>query len=81
MEYSLKIQDLVNRPIIRNDLAEEFMNKMTDAELKVMESEISDILKSDGVEEKFPDWNSAYLSKIVDRGIFYRLIQMGSYHG
>ena len=81
MEYSLKIQDLVNRPIIRNDRPEEFMNKMTDDELEMMESEISDILKSNCVDKKFPDWNSAYLSKIVDRGILYRRIQMGSYHG
>ena len=81
MSYSIKIQDLVGRPIIREDQVEEFMNKMTDEELKIMESEISDILKSENVEQKFPDWNSSYLAKIVDRGILYRLIQMGSHHG
>jgi len=66
------LKNFVKRPIIRNDTAEEFLNKMTDDEIKEIEEE----LIKKGVPKKFPEWNSAYLAKIIDIGILYTIIKM-----
>lgn len=44
MEYSITLKELIERPIIRNDYDEEWMNKMTDDEIKQYEKEVEQIL-------------------------------------
>lgn len=78
MEYTIKITELVNRPIIRNDHIEEFLNKMTDEEIREWEEEVDNILVEEGVDRKFPDWNSAFLGKTIDRMILYNLFVLSS---
>ena len=34
MEYTIEIEELIKRPIIRSDKPEEFLNKMTDNEIR-----------------------------------------------
>jgi hypothetical protein len=76
MEYSITIQELIKRPIIRNDKAEEFLNKMTDEEIHQWEKEVEQILFGEGVVQKFPDWNVEFLAKTIDRGILYELFKL-----
>lgn len=73
MEYTLTIQELIQRPIIRNDNAYEFLNKMTNEEIEQWDKEAEQMLKDEKVPEMFPDWNAAYLAKIIDRQILYDL--------
>jgi 16S rRNA C967 or C1407 C5-methylase (RsmB/RsmF family) len=73
MEYTLTIQELIQRPIIRNDNAYEFLNKMTNEEIKQWDKEAEQMLKDEKIPEMFPDWNAAYLTKIIDRQILYDL--------
>lgn len=76
MEYSITIEELIKRPIIRNDNSEEFLNKMTDEEIKQWEKEVELNLLEEGVVQKFPDWNAAFLAKTIDRGILYNLFKL-----
>lgn len=73
--YSIDIKELINRPIIRNDYAEEFMNKMTDEEILIYEQEVNQILVKQGVRKTFPDWSVGLLTKRIDREIMYRLLK------
>jgi hypothetical protein len=75
MEYTISIQELIKRPIIRNDKPEEFLNKMTDQEINQYEKEIEQILSEEKVNKIFPDWNAAFLAKTIDRGILYKLFK------
>jgi hypothetical protein len=77
--YSIKIAELLERPIIRNDFEEEWMNKMTDDELSQFDKESYQICLDEGVEEKYPDINAACLSKHIDRGILYKVMQMENF--
>ena len=76
MEYSITIQELIKRPIIRNDFDEEWMNKMTDDELSQFNKESYDICIKEGTLEKYPDINAACLAKHIDRGILYNLFKL-----
>lgn len=73
MRYSITLQELIDRPIIRNDQPHEYMNKLTDIELDERKMEIDQILRNEGVSEEFPDWNASYLSVVIDTDIIYRL--------
>jgi hypothetical protein len=73
--YSITIQELLERPIIRNNYNEEWMNKMTDDELNEFEKESYQICIENGTPEKFPDINAACLSKHMDRNILYELLK------
>lgn len=75
MEYTIGIEELVKRPIIRNDRPEEFLNKMTDDEIRQWEIEVEQNLLEEGVVQKFPDWNAAFLAKSIDRSILYNLFK------
>jgi hypothetical protein len=77
MKYTIGIKELIKRPIIRNDHSEEYMNKMTDEEILQWEAEIDQSLLAEGVDKKFPDWNAAFLAKIIDRSILYNLMKLG----
>ena len=48
---------------------------MTDDEIRQWEAEVEQNLLEDGVIQKFPDWNAAFLSKSIDRGILYNLFK------
>jgi hypothetical protein len=76
MEYSITIQELIKRPIIRSDFDEEWMNKMTDDELSQFDKESYKMCIEEGVVEKYPDINAACLSKHIDMGILYDLFKL-----
>jgi len=71
MKYSISIEELIKRPIIRNDAWLEYLNKMNDDEIVQFEKEIEEALIEKGIEKNFPDWNAAYLSELVDRDVLY----------
>ena len=71
MEYTVKIGELIARPLIRNDQTYDFLNKMTDEEIDQWDKEVAEMLKEEKVPEIFPDWNAAYLAKLIDRQILY----------
>ena len=75
MKYTIGIKELVKRPIIRNDRPEEFLNKMTDEEIKQYEIEIEQNLLEEGIKPKFPDLNVSFLAKTIDRSILYNLFK------
>jgi hypothetical protein len=75
--YSITIQELLERPIIRNDYNEEWMNKMTDEELTEFNKETRQLCIENGTLDKFPDINAACLSKFVDRNTLYELLKEG----
>ena len=76
--YTITIQELLERPIIRNDYNEEWMNKMTDNELNQFDKETYQMCIENGTPEKFPDINAAHLSKHIDRNILYKLLKQGN---
>ena len=73
--YSITVQELLQRPIIRNDRPEEWMNKMTDEELHQYDSETRQICIENGVLNIFPDINAACLGKNIDRSIIYEILK------
>lgn len=79
--YSITIQDLLERPIIRNDFEEEWMNKMTDEELSQFDKESYQLCLEEGTPEKYPDVNAACLSKHIDRSILYKIIKEENVNG
>lgn len=72
---SLNLNDLIDRPIIRNDQIFEMLNKMTDEEIKDYYDSIEKQLEIDGVEKIFPVWNSERLSKEIDMEILYEIFK------
>lgn len=75
----MNLKDLVEREIIRDDYSEEFLNKMTDKEILDWEHDTKVKLISEGIEERFPEWNTSYLSKVIDAGILYQLFKLGKH--
>lgn len=73
--YALSVHELVDRPVIREDFNEEWMNKMTDYEINQWNEEIYTILNEEGI-TGYPDLNSAHLSKYIDRGILYGILKI-----
>lgn len=74
MEYTISMQELISRPIIRNDQVEEWLNKMTDEEILQWDKETHDMCLEEGTPNIFPDINAAHLSKHIDRTILYKLL-------
>lgn len=72
MFYSIKMEDLIKRPIIRSDKAHEFLNKMTDEEIDIYYKEVYKNIKEEGI-KGYPDTNVAFLSKIIDSDILYHV--------
>ncbi len=75
MEYSITLKELIERPIIRNDFYEEWRNKMTNDELIQFDKESYDICISNGIPNRYPEINSACLSKHIDRDIAYNILK------
>jgi hypothetical protein len=73
--YTITIDELLERPIIRNDYDEEWMNKMSDEELNQFDNESYEICLDEGVPKKYPDLNAAHLSKHIDRTILYNIFK------
>ena len=73
-EYTISVRELIDRPIIRKDFNEEWMNKMTDDEINRWNEETYAMLEEKGI-TGYPDVNGAYLSKHIDRGILYELVK------
>lgn len=69
----IKIEDLIKRKVIRSDNAHEFLNKMTNEEIDQWMREYEEFLVRNGYEKKFPEWNVAMLSGIIDFDIMYLL--------
>jgi len=76
MVYTITIEELIKRPIIRDDKPEEFLNKMTDDEINQWGKEVEENLLASGVPKQYPDWNAAYISKMIDMGILYKLFKI-----
>ena len=73
--YTIKIKELLERLIIRNDYDEEWMNKMTDEELNQFDSESRQLSIEEGTPARYPDINAACLGKHIDRSILYKLLK------
>jgi len=69
------LKSLVNKPIIRDDYSEEFLNKMTDAEIEDWEHDVKTSMIKDKIPEKYPDWGSAYTCRVIDSSILYQLFK------
>ena len=78
-EYSISIQELIERPEIRNDYEGnmKWLNKMTDEEIDQFNEEAYAMCIEEGTPDKFPDLNAAHMAKTIDRGILYDLFLMG----
>ena len=72
----MNIHELINKPIIRNDQTEEWLNKLTDEEILEWNIKMRDECLKAGTPNKFPDINAARLAKHIDTTIIYNLIKM-----
>ena len=77
-EYKPTITELFKRPVFRNDFPHEYLNKMTNREIKDFFNTMKYNLKEEGVPHLFPDWQVAILAKLIDRDILYNLLKMGN---
>jgi len=75
MAYSLVLHALVFRPIIRKDMPEEFLNKMTDEELLVWYDELRVEFMKQGVDESMPRWKLMFEEKVKERKDIYELFK------
>jgi hypothetical protein len=75
-EFSISVQELLERPDIRNDYEgnEAWMNKMTDEELNQFDKECREMCSESGIPKTYPEMNAAVMSKYIDRGIMYKLL-------
>ena len=74
-QYTLSVRELIDRPIIREDFNEEWMNKMTDDEINQWDKETYAMIQDEGIIE-YPNVNGAHLCKHIDRGILYELFKI-----
>jgi hypothetical protein len=74
----MDIHELINKPIIRNDYDEEWLNKMTDEEIEAWEDEMLEECIKAGIPYKFPDINGALISKHIDTTILYKIFKIAN---
>ena len=74
----MNIHELINKPIIRNDHNEEWLNKLTNEEIAAWDKEMIEECVKAGTPYKFPDMNAAILAKHIDTTILYNLIKIGN---
>ena len=72
MIYSLTLEELMWRPIIRSDYNDEWLNKMTDDEIRQFNKEVEEIISKLPLEEQY----FADTSLIVDRNILYKIFMI-----
>lgn len=71
--FSISIEELIKKPIIRNDKFPNFLNKMTDEEIKQFDKELDEILLEEkNIKENF-DYQTEWLTKVINRDILYNL--------
>lgn len=76
MKYTTSIEELVERPIIRDDFDEEWMNKMTDEELDQFGEESYQMCLEKGDPDADPEEIIMMLgANYIDRGILYELFK------
>ena len=75
MAYKIPLQALVFRPVIRSDMPEEFLNKMTDKELLEWYDELREEFMKKGVDESMPRWKLLFEEKIIERRDIYELFK------
>lgn len=80
MAYSLKLQALVYRPVIRSDMPEAFLNRMTDEELLVWYDELRIEFLKQGVDESMPRWKLMFDEKVVQRRDIFEIFK-DNYNG
>ena len=73
-QYTISVRELIDRPIIREDFNEEWMNKMTDEEINQWDVETYTMIQDEGI-TGYHDVNGAHLSKHIDRCILYKLFK------
>ena len=59
-EFSISVQELLERPGIRNDYEgnEAWMNKMTDEELNQFDKECREMCSESGIPKTYPEMNA-----------------------
>jgi len=72
MIYSITIEELIWRPIIRYDYNDEWMNKMTDDEIDQYNKELNDMVSQLSIEEHM----NCIASKTYDRNVLYGLFML-----
>lgn len=75
MAYKTRLQALVFRPVIRSDMPEKFLNKMTDAELLEWYDELREEFLKQGVDESMPRWKLMFEEKLIERRNIYELFE------
>jgi hypothetical protein len=75
-QYSLSVQELIKRPLQRNDQPYEFMNKMNDEEIEQFEKEVKVYMELDNVSKIFPEYNAELIARFINRDIIYKVFQM-----
>jgi len=71
MAYTLKLQALVYRPVIRSDMPEAYLNRMTDEEISVWYEEFKQEQMNKGIDESMPIFKLKFDEKVKERqGIF-----------
>lgn len=64
-----KIKELLDKPIIRNDHCHEFMNKMTNDEIRIWEQEVIEEISHDPIE---------YMSTLINTDILYNVFKLSN---
>ncbi len=73
--YSLSLNDLLKREDI-NPKYTNFLRKMTNEEITEMSHEMDRIIYEQGTPLKYPDWDVQILTKLIDRDILFRLMEL-----
>lgn len=66
---------MVFRSLVRNDMPEEFFNKMTDNELIQWGKEVDDILYSEGLDKDMISWGMRFNEIVKMRKDIYELFK------
>jgi len=78
--YTLKLQALVYRPVIRSDMPEAFLNRMTNEELLVWYEELRQEFLKQGIDESMLRWKLMFDEKVVQRSDVFEIL-MDNYKG
>lgn len=73
MAEKVRLQALAFRPIIRSDMPEEFLNKMTDEELLDWYNELREEFLQQGIDESMSRWKLMFEEKIIEKKNIYEL--------
>jgi membrane-bound ClpP family serine protease len=76
MEYTISIQELIERPMIRSDYNEEWLNKMTDYEITQFQNESYQMCLIEGINKQSSDIIHSCTTKFINRDILYKLFKL-----